>query len=58
MLEYRITRRGASVPTADRAEAALIARARNELTQNIICGIALRAAFVNRIDQQVGGRQR
>ena len=34
------------IPTADRAEAALIAGAGNEFAQNIICGISLRAAFV------------
>lgn len=45
------------IPTADRAEAALIARAGNELAQNVICGVSLGAAFVNRIDHKVGCRQ-
>ena len=45
------------IPTADRAEAALISRAGNEFAQNVIGGIALRAAFVSRIDNKVCGRQ-
>jgi hypothetical protein len=46
------------IPTADRAEAPLIAGARNEFAQNSVRGIPLRAAFVNRVDHEVGGRQR
>jgi len=45
------------ISTADRAEAALIAGTGNELAQNIVRGVSLRAAFVNRIDKQVSGRQ-
>src|ERR1035441_617872 len=50
--------RTSRIPTADRAEAALIAGAGDQLAQNIIHGVSLRAAFVNRVDDDVGGRQR
>ena len=43
------------IPTADRAEAALVAGARNELPENIVCGVSLRSAFVDCIDRKVGG---
>ena len=40
------------IPTADRAEAALVAGAGYELAENVVCGISLRAAFVDRIDNR------
>jgi hypothetical protein len=43
--------------TADCAEAALITRTGNELAQNVICSISLRAALVDRIDDEVGSRE-
>jgi len=46
------------IPTADGTEAALIAGAGNKLSQNIVCTVSLRAALVNRIDNEVGGCQR
>jgi hypothetical protein len=50
--------KGSLIPHTDCVEAALIAGAGNELAQNIVCGVSLRAAFVYRIDHEVGGRQR
>jgi hypothetical protein len=46
------------IPTANRAEATLIAGAGNEFAENIVCGVPLRPAFVDGIDHKVGGRHR
>ena len=45
------------VPTTDRAEAALIASAGNKLSKDVVSGISLRAALVDRVDHEVGGLQ-
>lgn len=45
------------IPSADSAEPALTTRAGNELTQNIVSSVSLRATFVNRVDDKIG-RQR
>lgn len=46
------------IPTADRAEVALVAGAGDDLAENVIYSVSLGAAFVDRIDNEVGGRQR
>ena len=46
------------IPTANGSETAFIAGTRNQLAQNIVCGIAFCVAFVTRIDHKVGVRQR
>jgi hypothetical protein len=44
------------IPTADLAEAALVAGAGDQLAQHIIRGISHRAAFVSRVDHKCGAR--